>query len=347
MLVRNHSTFGHKADAGTTASAAALLSATARLSAAAWLIAALMVSPLVVAQDSADPFAELPEDSAPTTTAPSTTAPSTTAPSASEPSPASEDTGAEGGEAVDDFGAEEDVFGSSLEDEYGFDPADEFASAEGAEPEQRDPWEGFNRAIFRFNDTADRWFLKPTAVSYRQITPIFMQTGVSNFFSNLHEINNILNDVLQWKWGQAGNDTGRLLVNTTVGVGGLFDVAQHMGLEPSDGEDLGQTLAVWGVPSGPYVVLPFLGPSSVRDTTGQVAEWYTNPLTYIDDNTTEYTLKMLDAIQIRASLLQAESLLKGDRYVLMRDAYLQRREFLINDGELEDDFGGDLDEYDF
>ena len=314
----------------------------------AWALAAFLSAPLALAQDASDPFAEIPNESPAATSAPP--APASTD-DAADADPfaesGSESTGGANSSGSDTAGASDD-FGSELEDEYGFDPADEFASAE--EPQQRDPWEGFNRAMFRFNDTADRWFLKPAAVSYRQITPMFMQTGVSNFFSNLHEINNVLNDVLQWKWGQAGNDTGRFLVNTTVGLGGLFDVAQHMGLEPSDGEDFGQTLAAWGVPSGPYVVVPMLGPSTIRDFPGEVVEWYTNPLTYyVDPNSLEYTIKTVDVIQTRAGLLQAESLLQGDRdrYVLMRDAYLQRREFLINDGEQEDDFGGDLDEYDF
>ncbi|WP_255463418.1 VacJ family lipoprotein [Microbulbifer sp. YPW1] len=316
----------------------------------AWVLAATLSAPLAMAQDASDPFAEVPNEApAATTTSPDTNETTgDTAPASAEgagDTAGSDDFGAEDDFASGDGSGSEDGFGSALEDEYGFDPADEFSSAE--EPEDRDPWEGFNRAMFRFNDTADRWFLKPAAVSYRQITPIFMQTGVSNFFSNLREINNILNDVLQWKWGQAGNDTGRFLVNSTVGLVGLFDVAQHMGLEPSDGEDFGQTLAAWGAPSGPYVVMPFIGPSTVRDVPGVVVEWYTNPLTYVDDTTVEYSLKVVDLVQFRASLLQAESLLQGDRYVLMRDAYLQRREFLINDGEQEDDFGGDLDDYDF
>ena len=321
----------------------------------AWVLTAVLSAPLALAQDASDPFAELPDE------VPATNSSQTAPAESSQPAATSDAEGAasgtsggddsganvEGGaEVADDFGSElEGDFGSALEDEYGFDPADEFSSAE--EPEDRDPWEGFNRAMFRFNDTADRWFLKPAAVSYRQVTPIFMQTGVSNFFSNLREINNVLNSVLQWKWGQASNDTGRFLVNSTVGLVGLFDVAQHMGLERSDGEDFGQTLAVWGVSSGPYVVVPFWGPSTVRDAPAVVVDWYTNPLSYVDDSAVENTLKALDLIQTRASLLQAESLLQGDRYVLMRDAYLQRREFLINDGEQEDDFGGDLDEYDF
>jgi len=313
----------------------------------AWALAAMLSAPLAMAQDSSDPFAEVPDEVPATSPATpvDTTESENTASDTADTDDFGADIGAETGAETGADTAVEDDFGSELEDEYGFDPADEFSSAE--EPEDRDPWEGFNRAMFRFNDTADRWFLKPAAVSYRQVTPIFMQTGISNFFSNLHEINNILNDVLQWKWGQAGNDTGRFLVNSTVGLVGLFDVAQHMGLERSDGEDFGQTLAVWGMSSGPYLVVPFLGPSTVRDAPAEVVEWYTNPLSYLDDNAVENTLKAVDLIQVRASLLQAEALLQGDRYVLMRDAYLQRREFLINDGEQEDDFGGDLDEYDF
>ncbi|WP_323846772.1 VacJ family lipoprotein [Microbulbifer magnicolonia] len=232
---------------------------------------------------------------------------------------------------------------STLEEEYGFDPAEEFASDE--EPAVRDPWEGVNRAIFRFNDSADRWVLKPIATSYRQVTPIFLQHGITNFFGNLREVTNTFNSTLQGKWGQAGNDAGRFVVNTTVGVVGLFDVAQHMGLDPSDGEDFGQTLAVWGVPSGPYLVLPFMGPSTVRDVPGQVVDWYTNPLTYIEHDQTRYAFKFTDLVQTRASLLKAESLLQGDRYVLLRDAYLQRREYLIKDGELDDDFGGEEDDF--
>ena len=311
----------------------------------AWGMSALIAAPLAVAQDASDPFDSDPFGEAPATApavAPAGDAPETEA-AGTEGSASEEGVAAQQGDAAEGS-SDADDFGSELEDEYGFDPAGEFASTE--EPEERDPWEGFNRAMFRFNDTADRWFLKPAATSYRQITPIFMQTGVTNFFSNLHEINNIFNSVLQWKWGQVGNDSGRFLVNSTVGLAGLFDVARHMGLEPSDGEDFGQTLAVWGVPSGPYVVLPLMGPSSVRDAPASVVEWYTNPITYINDGNTEAALKFLDLVQTRASFLKAEALLQGDRYVLMRDAYLQRREFLINDGATEDDFGGDMDEYD-
>ncbi|WP_250459655.1 MlaA family lipoprotein [Microbulbifer litoralis] len=299
-----------------------------------WLFAAtLAASPALVAAQ--DPFGE---------------------PAAEQETPAAEapaavDTDTDGGADPFAESGEESASGdeatSSLEDEYGFDPADAFASEE--EPAERDPWEGFNRAVFRFNDTADRWVLKPVATSYRQITPIFMQTGIHNFFSNLGEITNIFNGALQWKWGQVGNDTGRFLVNSTVGLAGLFDVAKHMGMEAGDGEDFGQTLAVWGVPSGPYVVLPFMGPSTVRGVPAQAVDWYSNPVSYIDHDPTQYTFRGVDLIQTRAGLLQAETLLQGDRYLLIRDAYLQRRDYLVVDGEQEDDFGTEVDddEYDF
>ncbi|WP_231902377.1 MlaA family lipoprotein [Microbulbifer thermotolerans] len=295
-----------------------------------WMFATMLCAASALAQE---PFAE-PEQEV--------VAPQTTSSEQDiQPSAESEDPF-----AADGNDAESEAEASTLEDEYGFDPAEEFASEE--EPAQRDPWEGFNRAVFRFNDTADRWVLKPVATSYRQITPIFMQTGISNFFGNLREITNSFNSLLQGKWGQAGNDAGRFLVNSTVGVAGLFDVAKHVGLESGEGEDFGQTLAVWGMPSGPYVVLPFMGPSTLRDAPGGVVDWYTNPLTYINHDQTSYAFKFTDLVQTRAGLLQAETLLHGDRYILLRDAYLQRRDYLIRDGELEDDFGSDSDEeFDF
>ncbi|MFC6634802.1 VacJ family lipoprotein [Microbulbifer taiwanensis] len=311
-----------------------------------WLIAATLAAAPVLSTAAQDPFAET-EQEVPAPQQQGIDAPQ--APTEQSGSGASDAAQADGGDPFAEGGGEGDSGAgetSALEDEYGFDPADEFASDE--EPAARDPWEGFNRAVFRFNDSADRWVLKPVATSYRQITPIFMQHGISNFFGNLREVTNTFNSALQGKWGQAGNDAGRFLVNSTVGVAGLFDVAEHMGLDPSDGEDFGQTLAVWGVPSGPYLVLPFMGPSTARDIPGEVVDWYTNPLTYVDHDATRYALKFTDLVQTRASLLKAETLLQGDRYVLLRDAYLQRREYLINDGELEDDFGGDLeDEFDF
>lgn len=212
-----------------------------------------------------------------------------------------------------------------------------------------DPWEGFNRKVFAFNEAADRWVMKPVAKGYRKVTPDPVERGVSNFFSNLLEVRNVFNSVLQGKWKQAGNDTGRFLVNSTLGIAGVFDVARHMNLERNEGEDFGQTLAVWGVPSGPYVVLPFLGPSNLRDSAGLPADWLINPIEAIDDVSVRNTTWAVNLINTRAELLDAEAFISGDRYVFLREAYLQRRNYLINDGQVEDDFGdfGDFGDDDY
>lgn len=217
-----------------------------------------------------------------------------------------------------------------------------------------DPWEGFNRKVFEFNEVADRWVLKPVAVGYRKVTPDPVEQGVSNFFGNLLEVRNVLNSLLQGKWKKAGNDTGRFLVNSTLGVAGIFDVARHMNLTKGEGEDFGQTLAVWGVPSGPFVVLPFLGPSNLRDAAGVPVDWVTSPME-VDHVPTRNVTRALSLVNTRAELLDAEAFISGDRYVFLREAYLQRRNYLILDGQIEDDFGDDFgdfeddydDEYDF
>lgn len=220
------------------------------------------------------------------------------------------------------------------------------------EPQQEsvrniDPWEGMNRSVFVFNDTLDRWVLKPIATAYRFVLPDFVETGVSNFFSNLLELRNVLNDILQWKWNQAGNDTGRFLVNSTVGIGGLFDVAQHASLDKSDGEDFGQTLGVWGVGDGPFLMLPFLGPSTLRDTAGLPVDWLSDPIDLLDDIPTRNSTLALQFIDTRVGLLEAEALITGDRYLFFREAYMQRRDYLISDGEITSEFGDDFgdDEY--
>jgi len=205
-----------------------------------------------------------------------------------------------------------------------------------------DPWEGFNRKVFAFNDTLDSYMLKPLAKGYKAVTPDPVERGVSSAFANLKEVGNIANDLLQGKFSQAGNDTGRLLVNTTLGLAGIFDVAKHMGLPKSDGEDFGQTLATWGVGSGPYVVLPFLGSSTVRGLGGMPANTLTDPIGYVDHVPTRNSLWGTQLVGLRASLLEAENLISGDKYTFMRDAYLQRRNYLAKDGDVEDDFGGDF-----
>ncbi|MBQ0720835.1 MAG: VacJ family lipoprotein [Gammaproteobacteria bacterium] len=209
----------------------------------------------------------------------------------------------------------------------------------GADP--TDPLEGYNRAMFSFNDKADRWVLKPVAKGYRAVTPDPVERGVSRMFSNLGEVLNIVNDLLQGKVGQAGNDGGRLLINSTIGLAGFFDVARHAGLLKSDGEDFGQTFGVWGLGEGAYVVLPFLGPSTLRDAPGLLLDGVFQPIGEIDHVPTRNQIYGVQVVSGRADLLEAEKLIKGDRYTFIRDVYLQRRQFLVNDGEVEDDFGDD------
>ncbi len=212
---------------------------------------------------------------------------------------------------------------------------------------EQDPWENFNRSIFNFNEGLDKAIAKPIAKGYRAITPDPVEQSISNVFSNLLEVRNVINDVLQGKLGQAANDSGRFLVNSTLGLAGLFDVAEKMGLPQSDGEDFGQTLAVWGVGKGPFVMLPLFGPSSLRGTVGLPVDSYSNPVTYINDVPVRNSLYFVDLVATRASLLDAEALISGDKYVFLREAYLQRRDYLVNDGALEDDSFDDFEDEDY
>lgn len=200
-----------------------------------------------------------------------------------------------------------------------------------------DPWEGFNRPIFRFNDTVDTYALKPIAQGYRAVTPQFVEDGVHNVFGNIGDVGNLANNLLQGKLHNAGVDTSRLIFNTTFGLLGFFDVAKHMGLRKSD-EDFGQTLGVWGLDSGPYLVIPFLGPSTVRDAAGRVPDSFLQPYPYMDHVPTRNVTMGVEVIDTRANLLQAERLISGDKYIFIRNAYLQSREFKVKDGEVEDDF---------
>lgn len=204
-----------------------------------------------------------------------------------------------------------------------------------------DPWEGFNRKMFAFNENLDRYVAKPLAQGYQAVTPEPVDRSVTHFFANLNDVVVIVNDLAQLKFGQALSDTARVLVNSTVGFFGIFDVASHIGL-PKHNEDFGQTLGYWGVGSGPYLVLPVLGPSNVRDLTGRGVE-YTANLSYVQLGTTAqgWGASALYLADVRADLLASESLISGDRYTFIRSFYLQRREFLINDGVMEDDFGDD------
>ena len=203
---------------------------------------------------------------------------------------------------------------------------------------QPDPWEPMNRAIFSFNDGADRFVLTPLSKSYQWITPDPVEIGIANMFSNLLEITTISNDLLQFKFGQAASDTGRLLLNSTVGLLGFFDVASATGLEKHN-EDFGQTLGYWGVGSGPYIVVPLLGSYTLRSGAGALGDVYTDYLGTIDHVPTRNQLWITRKLDLRASLFAAEELITGDRYTFIRDAYLHRREYLLNDGLVEDSFG--------
>jgi len=204
-----------------------------------------------------------------------------------------------------------------------------------------DPLESYNRFMYSVNKSADRFVLKPVTKGYDAVLPDPISHGISNFFSNLSEITTIVNDLLQFKFGQAMDDFGRFGLNTTVGFGGIFDVAGHAGYEKNE-EDFGQTLGVWGAGSGAYVVLPLLGPSSTRDSVGRVGDYFTDPVTYVDGHETREALYVLRAVDNRSNLLKAEKVLDEaalDEYTYVRDAYLQRRQNLVYDGNPpEEDF---------
>ncbi len=206
-----------------------------------------------------------------------------------------------------------------------------------ADERNPDPWEGMNRKVQKFNDGADRWLLRPIAVGYTKVVPKFMRRGVSNFFGNLTYPVVVVNQFLQGKWRNGFADTGRFLVNSTLGIGGLFDPATRAGLEAHE-EDFGQTFAKWGMGSGPYLVLPLMGPSTIRDGGGRIVDATMFPPRFVEEERVRYALTGLYFLDTRASLLDVENLLSGDRYAFLRDAYLQRREYLIMDGEVEDSF---------
>ncbi|TLX56507.1 VacJ family lipoprotein [Stutzerimonas nosocomialis] len=211
------------------------------------------------------------------------------------------------------------------------------ATGSSLQAAEEDPWEGVNRAVFAFNDTVDTYTLKPLARGYQAVTPQFLEDGIGNVFSNLGDVVVLTNNLLQGKVRDAGVDTSRILFNTTFGVLGFFDVASRMGLQKND-EDFGQTLGAWGLGSGPYVVLPLLGPSSVRDTFGRVPDSFLQPYPYIDHVPTRNVTLAVNTVDTRAGLLQTERMIQGDRYIFVRNAYLQNREFRVNDGVVEDDF---------
>ncbi len=201
-----------------------------------------------------------------------------------------------------------------------------------------DPFEGFNRGVYQFNDTVDKAIAKPVAQGYNKVMPELGKTMVTNFFSNLNDVVVTANDVLQFKFIQALSDGMRVLVNSTVGVAGLIDVAS-MNLEKHN-EDFGQTLGYWGVGSGPYLMLPILGPSSVRDGIGDLGDGQVSPVSNTYPIRTRNQMYLTRGISRRADLLSAENVMDGailDRYSFIRDAYLQRRQSLVCDGKLPHD----------
>ena len=210
--------------------------------------------------------------------------------------------------------------------------------------EINDPFEDLNRDIFVFNEKLDEKILKPTALVYRKVTPQFARTGVTNFFNNLEEIDTTINQVLQGEIKYAFNDAGRFLINTTIGLFGLIDIASKIGLERHE-EDFGQTLGVWGISSGPYIMLPFLGPSNPRDLLSRPISSFLSGTFAMEDNDVKFTLVGIDALETRERLLDAETLIIGDKYMFVKDAYVQSREYEINNGSTENDvFLDDMDD---
>lgn len=204
-----------------------------------------------------------------------------------------------------------------------------------------DPWEQSNRRVHRFNQFVDNRLLKPSARVYRFLTPGPIDHGITNFFRNLGEIPGLVNKILQGKPRRAARGALRLLTNSTLGGFGFFDVASRMNL-PYEYEDFSQTLAVWGVPQGRYTVLPILGPSTVRHAVGKVANIFLNPLFFVSLNPVDQALmRGVEVLDKRADLLSLESVFAADGYEFFRNAYFQRRDYLIHDGITEDPFVDD------
>ncbi len=197
-----------------------------------------------------------------------------------------------------------------------------------------DPYEGFNRGVYKFNDTLDRAALKPIAKGYRKVTPGFVRAGVGNVLSNLEYPGTFVNQFLQGKWLLGFRDTGRFLLNSTLGIAGIFDVATPLGLEKND-EDFGQTLAFWGVSSGPFINLPLLGPSSMRDAPARALDFLTNPLQYTEVPwEADWGMRVINIVHSRSELLPLDETLQRtyDPYAFIRDAWAQQREFNVFDG---------------
>lgn len=212
------------------------------------------------------------------------------------------------------------------------------ATAPSAKRDPRDPFERMNRGTFAFNNAMDRAVLRPVAKAYHTVTPNFIETGVSNFFDNLETPRTIICDLLQGKFKASLSDTGRLLLNSTLGLGGLLDPATDAGLAKND-EDFGQVFGKWGAKPGPYIMLPFLGPSDLRDGISRIPDSLTWPVSYIEEDKVRYGIYGVYVIDTRTRLLSLDDTLNQayDRYSFVRNAYLQRRQYLVTDGQAADD----------
>jgi phospholipid-binding lipoprotein MlaA len=218
-----------------------------------------------------------------------------------------------------------------------------------ATTQNNDPLEGINRGVYKFNDVADRYVMKPVATTYKNVAPTPIRKGVSNFFGNLLTITTVVNDLLQLKFSQAFNDAGRFVINSTFGIAGLIDVASMDNI-PKHQEDFGQTLGYWGVGNGPYLVWPIYGSSTLRDTTGFVFDSYTSdPITYIHraGNVKAHNqVRLVQLLNRRYELLDASDLVDSaslDPYAFARDSYLQHRASLVQDGGVTNGGSKDVD----
>jgi len=207
-----------------------------------------------------------------------------------------------------------------------------------------DPFKSINEKTHNLNQTLDLQVASPIARLYKNITPDFLEIGVTNFTHNIEDLSIGINNILQGKLRAGLSDFSRFTLNSSIGIVGFVDVASHLGFAKHD-EDFGQTLAVWGVPDGPYIVLPGLGPSTMRDTLAMIPDAFLTPLWLIDHDRTSYSLTAIDLVDTRARYLGLESIVIGDEYLFYRDAYLQSRSFEIKDGEVEDSFD-DFDDFD-
>jgi phospholipid-binding lipoprotein MlaA len=209
------------------------------------------------------------------------------------------------------------------------------ATVPAGKRDPRDRFERANRSVYKFNTALDHAILRPVARTYVRVTPAGARRCVVNFLGNLTYPTTIVNDVLQGKLRDGLSDSARFGINTVAGIGGLFDPASHWNFDRHD-EDFGQTLGKWGVPSGPYLMLPLLGPSTVRDSPARVVDRFTNPEGYITDTAATVGLAVSTVVNARAGLLSSDALVDGayDPYAFVRDAWLQRREYKVRDGNV-------------